>query len=81
MCGCSSRFFPGQVWWLNETQATAEHLAYVNDAGRAVIRVDNTTTLPDGAKNRDTVCPVVLRLNFSWLTGIWLDPDNDERLL
>ncbi|TFK89914.1 glycoside hydrolase family 16 protein [Polyporus arcularius HHB13444] len=44
-----------QVWWLNETQATAEHLAYVNDAGRAVIRVDNTTNLPDGVKNRDTV--------------------------
>ena len=45
----------GQVWWVNETRATAEHLAYVNDAGRAVLRVDNTTNLPPDMPNRDTV--------------------------
>ncbi|KAI0635303.1 concanavalin A-like lectin/glucanase domain-containing protein [Trametes polyzona] len=44
-----------QVWWVNETRATAEHLAYVNDAGRAIIRVDNTTTLPPDMPNRDTI--------------------------
>ncbi|KAI0336817.1 hypothetical protein GY45DRAFT_1237765 [Cubamyces sp. BRFM 1775] len=44
-----------QVWWVNETRATAEHLAYVNDAGRAVLRVDNTTNLPPDMPNRDTI--------------------------
>ncbi|TBU23644.1 concanavalin A-like lectin/glucanase domain-containing protein [Dichomitus squalens] len=42
------------VWWLNETEATAEHLAYVNDAGRAIIRVDNTTNVPQG-QDRNTI--------------------------
>ncbi|RPD65657.1 hypothetical protein L226DRAFT_567136 [Lentinus tigrinus ALCF2SS1-7] len=42
------------VWWLNQTEATAEHLAYVNDAGRAILRVDNTTNVPEG-QNRNTV--------------------------
>ncbi|EIW55456.1 uncharacterized protein TRAVEDRAFT_59797 [Trametes versicolor FP-101664 SS1] len=44
-----------QVWWVNETRATSEHLAYVNDAGRAIIRVDNTTNLPPDMPNRDTI--------------------------
>ncbi|KAI0827077.1 concanavalin A-like lectin/glucanase domain-containing protein [Trametes gibbosa] len=44
-----------QVWWVNETRATAENLAYVNDAGRAIIRVDNTTNLPPNMPNRDTI--------------------------
>ncbi|KAI0372082.1 hypothetical protein BV20DRAFT_1120294 [Pilatotrama ljubarskyi] len=43
------------VWWVNETRAAAEHLAYVNDAGRAIIRVDNTTNLPPDMPNRDTI--------------------------
>lgn len=42
----------GDVWWLNQTEATAEHLAYVNDAGHAIIRVDNTTNvLPNDKRN------------------------------
>ncbi|OSD08169.1 glycoside hydrolase family 16 protein [Trametes coccinea BRFM310] len=44
-----------QVWWVNETRATSEHLAYVNDAGRAILRVDNTTNLPPNMPNRDTI--------------------------
>ncbi|KAI0089537.1 concanavalin A-like lectin/glucanase domain-containing protein [Irpex rosettiformis] len=44
----------GDVWWLNQTEATAEHLAYVNDAGHAIIRVDNTTNVPLNEK-RNTV--------------------------
>ncbi|KAH9852517.1 concanavalin A-like lectin/glucanase domain-containing protein [Lenzites betulinus] len=44
-----------QVWWVNETRATSENLAYVNDAGRAIIRVDNTTNLPPNMPNRDTI--------------------------
>ncbi|KAI0777301.1 concanavalin A-like lectin/glucanase domain-containing protein [Trametes elegans] len=44
-----------QVWWVNDTRAASENLAYVNDAGRAIIRVDNTTNLPADKPNRDTV--------------------------
>ncbi|KAH9942419.1 concanavalin A-like lectin/glucanase domain-containing protein [Epithele typhae] len=42
------------VWWLNQSEATAENLAYVNGAGQAIIRVDNTTNLPAG-EDRNTV--------------------------
>lgn len=31
---------------MDEANATADHLAYVNDAGQAIIRVDNTSDLP-----------------------------------
>ena len=52
------------MWWLNQTEATAEHLAYVNDAGRAVIRVDNTTNVPASQDpRRNTVRPRVLLLS------------------
>ncbi|KAI0674444.1 concanavalin A-like lectin/glucanase domain-containing protein [Trametes maxima] len=44
-----------QVWWVNDTRAAAENLAYVNDAGRAILRVDNTTNLPANMPNRDTI--------------------------
>ncbi|KAI0342297.1 hypothetical protein BDW22DRAFT_1330594 [Trametopsis cervina] len=40
----------GDVWWLNETEATAEKLAYVNNAGHAIIKVDNTTNVPFNIK-------------------------------
>jgi len=44
----------GDVWWLNETAATDQHLAYINDAGRAVMKVDNTSVVPMGEK-RNTI--------------------------
>ena len=51
----------GDVWWLNQTEATAEHLAYVNDAGKAIIRVDNTTNVPASQDpRRNTVRPRAL---------------------
>ena len=31
---------------MDEANATADHLAYVNDAGQAIIRVDNTSDFP-----------------------------------
>ena len=40
--------------WVTEAQAVAEKLAYVNDAGNAIVKVDNTTYIPKGQK-RDTV--------------------------
>lgn len=42
------------MWWLNQSDATAQHLAYVNEAGNAIIKVDNTTYLQPG-QNRNTV--------------------------
>jgi len=34
------------VWWLNRDDAFAQRLAYVDNNGRAVIKVDNTTNVP-----------------------------------
>ena len=53
----------GAAWWVDEANATTDHLAYVNDAGKAIIRVDNTTTLPKVDPSilnvtRNTVCSV-----------------------
>ncbi|TFY52898.1 hypothetical protein EVJ58_g9752 [Rhodofomes roseus] len=44
----------GDVNWVTEAQATAEQLAYVNAAGNAIIKVDNTTYVQANQK-RDTV--------------------------
>lgn len=35
---------PGNVLYQTKAQATAEKLAYVNSAGNAIIKVDNTTS-------------------------------------
>ena len=40
--------------FVNEEDASRKRLAYVNDAGNAIMRVDNTTELKFG-DNRDTV--------------------------
>ena len=40
--------------WVTEAQAVAEKLAYVDDAGHAIVKVDNTTYIPKEQK-RDTV--------------------------
>ncbi|KAI0827076.1 concanavalin A-like lectin/glucanase domain-containing protein [Trametes gibbosa] len=40
------------VEWLDQPTALADNLAYINAAGNAIIRVDNTTNLPD--KGPDT---------------------------
>ena len=40
--------------FVNRSLATSDQLAYVNDAGNAIIKVDNTTTVPYNYK-RDTV--------------------------
>ncbi|KAH9941228.1 uncharacterized protein BXZ73DRAFT_75187 [Epithele typhae] len=46
--------FLSNVWWLNDTEAAAEHLTHVNHAEPAIIRVDNTTIVPK-EENRNTV--------------------------
>ena len=44
----------GDVWWLNETEAMNQQLAYINSADNAIMKVDNTTNVPFGQK-RNTV--------------------------
>ena len=44
----------GDVIWVNQTNATSMNLAYVNGAGRAIIKVDNTSFVPFNEK-RNTV--------------------------
>ncbi|KAI9058710.1 glycoside hydrolase family 16 protein [Trametes sanguinea] len=44
----------GDVNWVDQTNATQSKLAYVNDAGHAIIKVDNTTFVPYNYK-RDSV--------------------------
>jgi hypothetical protein len=46
----------GNVTYLDRTNATTTRLTYVNDAGHAIIRVDNTTTIADATLvHRDSV--------------------------
>ncbi|KAL1943294.1 hypothetical protein VTO73DRAFT_4369 [Trametes versicolor] len=44
----------GDVIWVDQANATTSKLIYVNDAGNAIIKVDNTTNVPYNEK-RDTV--------------------------
>ncbi|KAF7969434.1 hypothetical protein HWV62_27323 [Athelia sp. TMB] len=44
----------GDVWWLNETQATSQGLAYINSANNAIIKVDNSSNVAFNQK-RNTV--------------------------
>ncbi|TFL00746.1 glycoside hydrolase family 16 protein [Pterulicium gracile] len=40
----------GDVWWLNRDDAYSQRLAYINDAGNAVLKVDNTGNVPFNEK-------------------------------
>lgn len=46
--------FIGDVEYVSQANATQSKLAYVNDNGAAIIKVDNTTTVPWNDK-RDSV--------------------------
>ena len=35
----------GDVWWLNEEDAFSQNLAFVNQAGNAILKVDNTSNV------------------------------------
>ena len=40
----------GDVNYVSQANATADQLAYVNTAGNAIIKVDNTTSVPYNEK-------------------------------
>ncbi|KAI0264732.1 concanavalin A-like lectin/glucanase domain-containing protein [Gloeopeniophorella convolvens] len=44
----------GDVWWLDRDSAFQQNLAYVNEQNRAIVRVDNVSTVPFNEK-RNTV--------------------------
>ena len=50
----SSIWSIGDVTWVDRTNATNKQLAYVNSAGHAILKVDNTTNVLWNEK-RDTV--------------------------
>ena len=47
------KLFSGNVTYVDKTTAVSDQLTYVNGAGNAVVKVDNTTTVQPG--------PLVLR--------------------
>jgi hypothetical protein len=57
--------FSGNVTYQDQANATSKGLTFVNGAGHAIVKVDNTTTLlPGPLVNRDSVsilsrCPIV----------------------
>ena len=52
--GLTRRECPGDTVWVNQSLATTDHLAFVNSAGNAIIKVDNTSFVPYNDK-RDSV--------------------------
>ncbi|KAL0059167.1 hypothetical protein AAF712_014139 [Marasmius tenuissimus] len=44
----------GDVWWLGREDSFSQNLAYINQAGNAILRVDNTSNVPLNEK-RNTV--------------------------
>jgi len=58
--------FSGNVTYQDQANATSKGLTFVDGAGHAIVKVDNTTTLSPGPLvNRDSVsilsrCPIVI---------------------
>ncbi len=46
----SAHCFAGDVWWLDASDAFSQQLAYVNSAGNAIMKVDNTSVVPFNQK-------------------------------
>ncbi|KAI0056594.1 hypothetical protein BV25DRAFT_1903121 [Artomyces pyxidatus] len=59
----------GDVWWLDRDSAFQQGLAYTDDNGRVVIRVDNTSTVPFNEK-RNTVR--ITSQDFYGVGSLWI---------
>jgi hypothetical protein len=53
----------GYVWWVDQSEAFSQGLAYVNNVGNVILKVDNTTNVVAGA-NRSSVGGFLLVLNL-----------------
>lgn len=47
----------GDVNWLNAADATSQGLAYTDEAGHAIMKVDNTTNVANGDKRNSVRKP------------------------
>jgi hypothetical protein len=57
--------YKGDVWWLDEADAFSQGLAYVNEANRAVIKVDNTSNVSFNQKRNSVgFTPLVFSSRF-----------------
>jgi len=59
----------GDVWWLDRNTAFQDGLAYTDGSGRAVIKVDNTSTVPWNEK-RNSVR--ITSQDFYGLGSLWI---------
>jgi hypothetical protein len=50
--------YAGDVWWLNEADATNQQLAYINSANNAIIKVDNTSNVAYNQKRNTVRAPL-----------------------
>lgn len=54
----------GDVWWLNQGDAFGQGLAYINNAGNAILKVDNTHNVAFNQK-RNSVSVIAVLV---WMT-------------
>lgn len=62
----------GEVQYLDQADATTQRLAYINEAGNAVLKVDNTSNvLPGGNRNSvGTSHAIVLKYPYQFASKI-----------
>ncbi|KAI0313330.1 concanavalin A-like lectin/glucanase domain-containing protein [Amylostereum chailletii] len=59
----------GDVWWLDRASATQQQLAYVDENGHAILKVDNTSNVPFNEK-RNTVR--ITSQDFYGVGSLWI---------
>ena len=65
----------GNVTYVDQPTATSSQLTYVNAAGNAIIRVDNTTTiLPSPTVNRNSVSRSLIKIRLHKSFNLFFPP-------
>ncbi|KZS87007.1 hypothetical protein SISNIDRAFT_323946 [Sistotremastrum niveocremeum HHB9708] len=59
----------GDTWWVNENDAFTQNLAFVNGAGNAVLKVDNSTNVPWNTKRNSIRITTTDTYNFG---SLWI---------